>query len=157
MAVARSSDPRFHDFDADFADAADETIPFKLMGKVWEIPGEAPAAVILRIQRLMVTLVQMEESGEVPEDMVIDDDLSYEVMLRKMVGDDLVDTWLTHKWTRNGVKRTGISYPMLAAVSRRLFAIYTGGDPDQPETAGKAPKAPQDRRPARKSSPRKQS
>lgn len=145
MPATRSADPRYYDFDAAFEEAEKATIPFKVMGKVWELPAAAPAAVLLKIQRVMMVLAQMEEGGEVPDDMVIDDELSYENMCRQLAGDAAVDEWL----------RLKISYPKLQAVSRRLYEIHTGKiDAEEP---GKAPgKRPADRkRPAKRASPRK--
>jgi hypothetical protein len=159
VAASRAADPRYFDFDAALAEAEETPIPFKLMGKVWDVPGSVDAAVILRIQRLMLILAEYENSGEVPDDLVIDENLSYEAMCRQMIGDDLMETWLAHQWRdASGRKRTGPSYEMLQAVSRRLFAIHTGSDPDEePDEAGKA-KRPADRKPpAKKSSARRRS
>lgn len=128
------NDPRYYDFDAAFAEA--KPIPFKLLGKVWQLPPTVPAATILNIQRLMLALAKMDETGEVPDDLVIDDDLSYERMLREMVGEGIVTQWL----------ELGISYDMLAAVTRRLYALHTGDNPDAQEP-GKAARRPQDRKP----------
>lgn len=137
-----SNDPRFYDFDAAFAER--QPIPFRLLGKDWSLPASAPAKVILRVQRLMADLTRMMVSGEVDEDMVIDEDLSYERMSRLMIGDDIVDAWLD----------AGIDYDMFQAVTRRLYAIYTGDDPDgdtEDDGEGGGPKAkpgkkPQDRK-----------
>lgn len=161
MPSPRASDPRFHDFDAALDEIEGGTIPFKVMGKVWELPGAVDATVILRIQRLMMMVASVEEGGEVPDDLVVDEDLSYERMCRQMIGDELMDTWLTYKWTDGrGRKREGMSYPLLQAVAQRLFAIHAGTDPDAVQGSGKAPRQPADRKPPSRSgsrSPRKRS
>lgn len=132
------TDPRFYDFDAAFAEQ--QPIPFRLLGQEWQLPATCPAATILRSQRLMLTMAQLEADDEnLPDDFVIDDDLSYEKMCREMVGDQLMDQWLD----------LGISYQMLEAVTRRLYAIYTGNDPDA--ESGKARKKPADRKRASRS------
>ena len=139
-AAAPEKDPRFYDFDAAFAELDETGIPFRLLGEVWQLPTDVPADVILRIQRLMGMVAEMEaavaraqETGEPIEfdtDKVIAEDLSYERIVRQMVGDELVDEWV----------RRGIGYRMLQAVSQRLFAIYTGQDPDG-DGLGEAPAA----------------
>lgn len=142
---AVTSDPRYYDFDAAFGEG--KPIPFKVMGKVYQLPPTVPAATILNIQRLMLVVAKLEAGGDVPDDLVIDDDLSYESMCRQLAGDDVVDAWL----------EAGISYDMLAAVTRRLYAIHTGQPVDDVEP-GKAPKKPADRKPrkaAKKASPRR--
>lgn len=152
-AAAPEKDPRFYDFDAAFAELDEAGIPFRLLGQVWQLPVDVPADVILRIQRLMGMVAEMEAavakaqaSGEPVEfdmDQVVAEDLSYERIVRQMVGDELVDKWVER----------GIGYRMLQAVSQRLFAIYTGQDPDAEGEAPAANRAA--RRAAKKSTAKK--
>lgn len=144
--TARSADPRFHDFDADFAEQS--TIPFKVLGKVWELPGSVPAATLLRLQRLMLVVASTKDGDDLPDDFVLDESLSVESMLRQMVGDQILDEWLAK----------GIKYDMMMAVSQRLYAIHTGSEVPGGD-AGKAPAVsqPADRKPPASTSPRKRS
>ncbi|HEU5032689.1 MAG TPA: hypothetical protein VFV01_47755 [Spirillospora sp.] len=151
-----STDPRYYDFDAAFAER--QPIPFRLLGREWELPATCDAGVILRTQRLMLMVAKMEadpDAEELPEDFVVDDDLSFEKMCRDMVGDETVDAWLAYEWTdTSGRARVGIPYDMLMAVTQRLYALYSGTDPDQaPAPKAKPGKRPQDRK--RKASARR--
>lgn len=108
----------FFDFDAAAGEA--DPIEFRLLGRDWSLPGTAPAQALLRIDRAMVAVVELEQTGQIPDDMVVDVTLTAEGMCRALVGDDLVDEWLA----------LGVDYPTLKAVTRRLTAIYRGEDPD---------------------------
>lgn len=108
---------QFHDFDAAWADEEDEPIVVRLLGEEWKCkrPSEVPAAFLLRMDRLML----VAGMTDVPDDLVIDDSLSPESILRTLAGDDNVDAWLGR----------GLSYKRLASVSQYLNARYRGQDP----------------------------
>ena len=142
------------DFDAWYAEEAGATIPFKLLGRDWELPGDIPAATILKFNRIerwvksvAVEYAIADAEDRAPEPIPLPDGLtevdmvgSFEGMCREMIGDVLVDEWF----------ELGISQKMLQAVSRRLYAIYSNQDPDEAMGLGKAPKTsvkqPQDRK-----------
>ncbi|TFV91409.1 hypothetical protein [Blastococcus sp. CT_GayMR16] len=115
---------QFHDFDAAWADEDDEPVVIKLLGEEWKCkrPSEVPAALLLRLDRLLLSVA----TGDVPDDMVVDDSLSPESILRQLAGDDNVDAWLGR----------GLPYKRLMAVNRHLTAVYRGQNP-----AGEAPAA----------------
>jgi hypothetical protein len=115
---------QFHDFDAAWADDADEPVVVRLLGEEWACkrPSEVPAALLLRLDRLMLVAA----GAGVPDDLVIDDELSSESILRSLAGDANVDAWLAR----------GLSYKRLAAVSQYLNAVYRGQEPP-----GEAPAA----------------
>lgn len=114
-------DGRYRDFDAWLAEQ--ETVPFKLLGEVWHLPPDVPANVILRVQRIEQFLAKAAMNGEkidkLPPGLSLDD-LSYESMLRQMVGDDIVDQWLAK----------GVGYRQLQQASGWLYQMYTGRDDD---------------------------
>jgi hypothetical protein len=125
---------QFHDFDAAWAEDADEPVVVRLLGEEWACkrPSEVPAALLLRLDRLLLVAA----GGDVPDDFVIDDSLSAEGILRQLAGDANVDAWLA----------AGLSYKRLAAVSQYLNAVYRGQEPP-----GEAPAANRaDRRAAKK-------
>lgn len=125
---------QFHDFDAAWADEADEPVTVRLLGQEWACkrPSEVPAALLLKLDRLLL----MVASSEVPDDFVVDDSLSPESILRQLAGDANVDAWLAG----------GLPYKRLMAVNRHLTAVYRGQDPE-----GEAPAANrQNRRAAKK-------
>lgn len=139
-----TDDKSFYDFDAWYDEHVDKTIPFRVLGETWDIPGDVPAVVLLRLQRLERVIL----TGRIPDGFEDElEELSYESMVRAMVGDTIVDAWIAK----------GIPHKMLQAVSRRLYAIYKGEDPDVAMGLGKAPavKTPQDRRPRKKAPARK--
>lgn len=128
------TDPRFRDFDAAASERSAKPIPIRVCGKTWQLPVTAPAKAVLRIQRLMVTAAEVEQSvkdGQTPDAdqlaQIVDEDWSIEQMVRDLVGDKLVDGWLD----------AGIDYPTLAEVASYCFAVYSNPDAAQP--AGKAP------------------
>jgi hypothetical protein len=116
---------QFHDFDAAWAEEDDEPVVIRLLGEEWKCkrPSEVPAAFLLRLDRLM----QVAGSGEVPDDLVVDDDMSSESIARTLAGDDNVDAWLAR----------GLSYIQVAKIVAYLNAVYHGQDPD----VGEAPAA----------------
>lgn len=104
-----------HDFDAWYDENVEKTIPIKLMGKLWDLPGDAPAAALLRIQRLEHILLTATTDEDIPDNLDLSG-LSYENIVRDLVGDDLLQKWLAG----------GIKGQLLQEVSRRLYRIYTG-------------------------------
>lgn len=137
-----------HDFDAWYDENIAKTIPIRLMGKTWDIPGDAPAAVLLRIQRLEHVILTATTDDDIPDDLDLTA-LSYENIVRDLVGDDLLQQWLSD----------GIRSKQLQEVSRRLYRIYTGSDVTADEASeggdgaeGKAPKKPK-AKPKQKSEP----
>jgi len=122
------------DFDAWFEENRTEPIPFKLLGKDWEIPGDIPAVVQLRLERIerFVSTAPLDGTAQLPEDLTIED-ITYESLTRLMLGDAMVDEWLA----------LGIGDKQLKHVTTRLIAIYRNGDGgDQ----GKAPTSPKKKR-----------
>lgn len=47
---------RFRDFDAEAAERHAEPISFRMFDKTWELPGEPPAALVLRVARMVASL-----------------------------------------------------------------------------------------------------
>lgn len=121
---------QFRDFDAAWADEDDEPVVIRLLGEEWKCkrPSEVPASFLLKLDRLMVATARMEQTGEVPDDFVVDDEMSPDYVIRGLAGEDNVDAWLAR----------GLSYKRLTGVTRYLNAVYRGQDPD---AAGEAPAA----------------
>lgn len=114
---------RYHDFDAAWAEEDDDPVVIRLLGQEWSCkrPSEVPAGLLLRIDRLIVQYAQMQQTGQIPDDFVMDDSLDPESMLRKLAGDTNVDAWL----------KAGLSYQRLQAVLRHLQSVYRGQDPGE--------------------------
>jgi hypothetical protein len=121
--VSPVSSTHVQDFDA--AAGEHDPIPFRLLGRDWEVPGTCPARVLLLLDRAMVALGQLEQTGAVPDDLVLDSSWTPEGMLRAMVGNDLVDEWLA----------LDITYPQLRDVARFLSGRYRGEADGQGEAA----------------------
>lgn len=139
------------DFDAWYAQSVEATIPFKILGETWDLPGDVDAAVLLKLQRLeqyTAELVAAKAAGEpfpdIPDGITVEDmeGFSFERICRDLAGDDIVDQWLAK----------GIPSQMLRAASKRLYAIHSGRDADEAIGLGKpqAAKKPQDRKPKAK-------
>lgn len=97
------------DFDAWYAENAEPTITFRLLGQDWDIPGDPPAIAMLRLERLRI----MVSDPNIDPNTVVED-VSYESLTRLMIGDDLVDEWLA----------LGIGNKHLRHVTTRLYEIY---------------------------------
>lgn len=108
------------DFDAWLAeDHPIEPIPFKLLGKVWEIPGELPAIVQLKLEKIRFLIATYDPDNPALPDGLDMADLTYESLARDMLGDAMVDEWLA----------LGIGEKTMPRVTQRLMQIYvTGGD-----------------------------
>lgn len=141
---------QFHDFDAAWAEEDDNPyVLHNLLGRDWECkrPSEVPASLLLRLDRLLLVVA----TEDVPDDLVVDDSLSSESILRQLAGDDNVDAWLTGVEQPDGsVKR--LPYPRLMEVSRHLMAVYRGQDPE-----GEAPAANRSQRRAAAKAKKKRS
>lgn len=129
------------DFDAWFTENV-KPYRFKLLGKTWELPGAVPAVTVLRYQKLLQFILSLEdltddETPELPEGFE-QKDLSYDSVLREFAGDAMVDEWF----------ELGLTGEHVPAVAQRLINRYILNI--KPDAEGKAPKAPQDRRPAKK-------
>lgn len=135
-----------HDFDAWYDEHVEKTIPIKLMGKTWNLPGDAPAAALLKIQRLEQIIATAETDDDIPDDLDLNE-LSYENIVRSLVGDELLEKWLA----------AGIKGKLLQEVSRHLYRVYTGRNvkpaDDKSKGEGGAGKAPA-KTPVKKSKPR---
>lgn len=107
------------DFDAWLDEDKVEPIKFKLLGQVWEIPGDLPAVVQLKLERIQVFVTTADPANPVlPEGMSLDD-ITYESLARDLLGDKMVDEWL----------RLGLGSKQMPRVTQRLMAIYRfGGD-----------------------------
>lgn len=116
---------QFHDFDAAWADDDDEPVVIRLLGEEWKCkrPSEVPASLLLRLDRLLLVAA----GGDVPDDLVIDDSMSPESILRQLAGDDNVDAWLGR----------GLPYKRIGDVSRYLNAVYRGQDPGEAPAANR--------------------
>jgi hypothetical protein len=137
------------DFDAWFNE--DVTLyRFKLLGRTWELPGAAPAATVLRYQKLMDYIVQADlpEGAEVTEadlpDGMTADDLSFNAVLNEFAGQEMVAKWM----------ELGLTDEHIPRIAQRLVDRYVLGNKGG-EASGKAPKQPQDRRPAKKTTARR--
>lgn len=134
-----------HDFDAWYAENIKNTIPIRLMGKTWELPGDAPAAALLKLQRLEHVILTATTDEDIPDDLDLGA-LSYENIVRDLVGGDLLQQWLD----------AGIGSRLLQEVSRRLYRIYTGREvasDDDSEGDGAAGKAPAKKKPMKRAKP----
>lgn len=129
---------QFHDFDAAWAEEADEPVVLRVLGKEWPCkrPSEVPAALLLKMDRLLAAVARQALTGEVDDDLVIDEDLSPESIVRQMAGDANVDAWLAGVEQPDGTTRS-LSYKRLADVSRHLNAIYHGQDPGEAPAANR--------------------
>lgn len=136
------------DFDAWYDENAapdKPTRPFRLAGRVWQIPVDVPAASLLRVEsmrRRLGELAALPDDADVPA--AITDAIEAaqpEPLLRSMVGDGLVDQWVD----------AGITEHRLGVAAGVLYRHYTGtetlddlddpGKPDEDEAVegGKAP------------------
>lgn len=113
----------YMDFDAAWAEEDDDPVVIRLLGEEWKCkrPSEVSAALLLKLDRMLMVSI----TGEVPDDMVLDDTMSSEGILRQLAGDDNVDAWLAR----------GLPYKRLLAVSRYLNAVYRGENPKGEEPA----------------------
>jgi hypothetical protein len=121
-----------HDFDAAWAEEDDEPVVIRLLGEEWKCkrPSEVPASLLLRLDRLLVETTRAMQTGEVPDDFVVDADLSTESLTRALAGDDNVDAWLGR----------GLPYTRLVEVGRYLMGVYRGQDPGEAPAANRAQK-----------------
>lgn len=106
----------FADFDAFFAERETKPVLVPFDGQEWPCPGTVPAEVLLRIDRLMLQVTRMQQSGEVPEDFEVTDDLSVESIARSLAGDDNVDAWLAR----------GMSFQRLQMTTQVLQRVHRG-------------------------------
>lgn len=113
------------DFDAWLEENERKPIEFKLLGEVWEIPGDLPAIVQLRLERIDRFLATATTDSVLPADLTLEE-ISYESLSRMMVGDEMFDQWL----------EAGIKDQHLIHVTQQLMGIYRG----RGATQGKAPK-----------------
>jgi hypothetical protein len=120
---------QFHDFDAAWQEESDEPVTIVLLGEKWECkrPSEVPAALLLKLDRLMVQAAKVAQTGQVGDDFVIDTELSSETILRQLAGDANVDAWLAR----------GLPYKRLLDVNRYLIAVYRGQDPGEAPAANR--------------------
>lgn len=150
MAAAKPVDD---DFDAWYADEV-HPYRFRLLGKVWELPAEAPAIVKLRYQKLMQLVLTLDPGEEIPQDRVPDgldpDKLTNEGFLRDLAGDLMVDEWLA----------LGLTDKRVDELAKRLMGRYVLDTASEDDGEAGQGKAPQDHKPPAKktaSRPRKSS
>jgi hypothetical protein len=106
--IADEEDDRFADFDAAFAESDIKPLRLKLYGKVWELPGVAPAAGVLAAARLI--------AGErTTEDLSKAETLTLAV---KIFPDEILDQWLAK----------GISTPELGDMIAWALSKYMASD-----------------------------
>ena len=139
-----------HDFDAAWAEEADEPYRLKLLGREWECkrPSEVSAALLLKLDRMLAEVTRRALTGEeMPDDLVVDRELSTEAILREFAGDANVNAWLAGVEQDDGtVKR--LPYKRLAAVSRHLNAVYHGQDPGEARAANRRERRAAAKKPA---------
>lgn len=116
------------DFDAGWDEAEAKPFRIRLLGEVWELPRDVPAEAILKMDRLLIRYAEIERSGEIPDDMVLDDSMTPEGVLRGMVPPAVMDAWLAK---RGPDGQPLLGYRRLLDVSRRLVAYYRGSDPSK--------------------------
>lgn len=145
-----SREADYFDFDAWHAETQTATIPFRLLGRTWQLPGDVEARLVLKMQRLeqwSVAYMLAEEQGEDPPPLpagLTEDDLetlTFEGICRALAGDSVVEQWL----------EAGITVGMLTATAKRLWAIHADRDADEAMGLGKPQaahrKKPQDHKP----------
>lgn len=116
-----TADPRdFFDFDAWTAEHEQAPIRFRLFGRDWDLPGDVPAATMLKMQKLEV----IAETGAVPDGVNLAD-LSIEALVGEFVGEPVLTEWLA----------LGLRHRTLQAIAGRLYRLHMGGTPatDDPD------------------------
>ena len=119
--VRKTVDPDVIDFDAGWQEEEHEPVKIVVLGVKYELPADVPAKVLLMMDRLLLLAAKVQQSGEVPDDFVIEDAMSPESILRQLVDDSIVDEWLDK----------GIGYRRLMAIVRKLNAVYRGEEDEQ--------------------------
>lgn len=126
------------DFDTWAAEHTAAPIRFRLFDRDWDLPGDAPAATMLKLHRLEI-VADAAKRGELPDaDTVAEmEEMSTERIVRELAGDDVVDQWIG----------LGITHRMLQAISGRLYQLHSGanlasnaddGDESEGDGEGKA-------------------
>lgn len=108
---------RYYDFDA--AAGEPDPIVFRILGRDWTLPATVPAAVLLKYDRLLLHVAEVERTKKVPDGYVVDADTSVEGLARSMAGDEVVDQWIA----------AGIDFRTLQKAVSRLDRIHRGKDP----------------------------
>lgn len=153
---------RFKDFDAAAADRDAEPITFRMFGKDWVLPGEPPAALVLRVARMVAELrarhgddvdLTRLEGDLAPEDLVLlaTDAISAPV-LRALEDEGLTTTqlgellsWLLGEWKvfAKGADGVGEAQAPPGAASTTPSAPYggssTGGGTSKPTSPASTP------------------
>ena len=118
-------EPRdFFDFDAWEAEHQQQPIRFHLFGRDWDLPGDVPAATMLKMQKLEL----IAETGVVPDGVDLAD-LSVEALVGDFVGADVLAEWLG----------MGIKQRTLQAIAGRLYALHNGARLNTDDTDEETP------------------
>lgn len=117
---------KFHDFDAAFAEQAQEPLVVRIYGQDWEIPADPPAIAVLRQQRRAAAAMDILNSGAM-ENLQPGDDVPPEILeilgidmdrqYRDLLGDDNVTAWLER----------GITDPQLRGIEQWVTEQRNGG------------------------------
>lgn len=144
---------RYRDFDAAFAEAAEEPLTIRLFGQDWQLPSRLPAVVVLRLRRAnaaVTEFLQRLKDAGLDMDDPIPDDFEFpegweeftktdEIAHAKEVcGADNVDAWLAK----------GIDLPGLRDIVAWVVSVHEGraaGDEDDAEGNASGRPKPADR------------
>lgn len=118
---------KFMDFDAVFAERRVEPIRFRLLERDWELPGAMPAAVPLRIARLVA-----EGRGT--------DDLTGAEVLE--LAADIVPRPVLTEWLNLGLDEERLGEVIVWLVSQYVAASSTDGDVGEAQAPAEAAGAP---------------
>jgi hypothetical protein len=110
--------PTFIDFDAAFDERDEPPIKVKVMGSEWELPGVMPAALPLKVARMVA-------DGRSKDDFTVAETLSLAV---DIIPKHVLDAWFD----------LGITVDRLGPIIERLAAMYMGKENLDPEELASA-------------------
>ena len=106
---------RYIDFDAALAEAEEQPVVVRYLGRDWTLYASLPAKPVLR-------LLQMEAEGEGEREPSLSETVA---CLSEMVPADVLEAWLDG----------GMSVDAMTQLLRAVIAAYKGGDDDPGEAA----------------------
>jgi hypothetical protein len=130
-----SDDSRFVDYDAAFAEQEEQAKPLtrKLFGQTWKLPGVPPAAVVLRLARLMA-------DGRSEDDLTEAETM---LLAADIIPSETLDVWLAKGL---GVDELGlIIEDLMTAYGPQLLAVTAAdaeGNPPAPVETTPTPSSP---------------